>query len=266
MRTRFKQRREHRKLNKVRSAIWSFFLKGSRHFQPVFGITHHSRLLKQQKLSWFCAKIISILFSRFSMLPNNFHLIRLNLISANIKTYLIKHNRVQELKFFYGRVLDKMFKVFVAGCEVFYRKRTFFRHYGSVNSFKKVLRFRSSLISVLESRLISVVWRGFFRSSMISAQNLIIFGSVKVGGQLVTKANFMLKPGNLVKLVKGSWYTSQFNEEVGILDLISFRVPSPHLEIRFALSYALFLYKPFDSELRFPFYPKIHFVRSFYFQ
>jgi ribosomal protein S4 len=269
MATRLLQRREHRKLNNVRSVIWNAFLKKqvNGQFKPVFGITHHKRLLKQQKSSWFCAKWVSLVFARFAVLPNNSYVLRCRQISTVIKTYFIKHRRVQELKEFYGSVLNKVFSVFVVGCSAFYRKQVFFKHSYFINSLKKTLSLGRSLVSLLECRLAFVLWRSFFSTSVISANKVVVFGMVKVMGLFVTKASFLLKPGNSVVVVaNANWFASEFINSTGVWEKLSFRVPLPHLEVSFALYSVIFLYKPFDLELRFSFAPKTLFVRSFYFQ
>jgi ribosomal protein S2 len=268
MATRLLQRREHRKLNRVRSIIWKSFLKnqGNDQFKGVFGITHHRRLLKQQKSSWFCAKWISLVFAQFAVLPNNVYFLRCAQISSVIKTYFRQHKRVQELKAFYGFILGKALNSFVLGCNSIYQKQSFFKHIYFINSFKKVLSLRRSLVSLLESRLSSVIWRSFFSASVISAHKLVVFGSVKVSGLFVTKPSFLLKPGNLVVLVNLCWFVAQFNQHFEEWNKLCFRIPLPHLEVSFALRSVIFLYKPFDVELRFPFSPKIILVRSFYFQ
>jgi ribosomal protein S4 len=261
-----RKRREHRKLNKIRLVIWQFLLKGkgSRHLQPIFGVSHHRRLLKQRKLSWFCAKWVRMLFARFSIIPNNSYLLRSGQISTVIKTYFIKHQSVQEFKAFYGQILSRTFKVFVKGCSTFYNKLFFFKHLNLVDTFKKVLSFRSSLVSVLESRLATVVWRRFFRSSINRAHKLIVFGKIKVNKKFITKASFLLNSGRQIFVVKHCWFSFQFLKNSGVWHLLPFRIPSPHLEVSFSLYIIFFLYKPYDTELGFPFFPKLHFVRSFY--
>jgi ribosomal protein S4 len=268
MATRLVQRREHRKLNNVRSVIWNAFLKKqvNRQFKPVFGITHHRRLLKQQKATWFFAKWVSLVFSQFAVLPNNTYILRCRQISTVIKTYFIEHRRVQELKVFYGSILSKVFSGFVLGCGNIYRKQIFFKHSYFINSLKKTLSLGSSLVRVLECRVVSVLWRRFFCARVISAHKLVVFGGVKVIGSFVTKASFLLKPGNLVAVVNLGWFVGEFRQHSVIWQKLSFRTPLPHLEVSFALHCVIFLYKPFDLELRFPFAPKTLFVRSFYFQ
>jgi ribosomal protein S4 len=268
MATRLLQRREHRKLNTVRSIIWHSFLKNQSNgsFKPVFGITHHSRLLKQQKSSWFCAKWVSLVFAQFAMLPNNFYMLRCCHIRTVIKTYFIKHNRTQELKIFYGAILSRIFRVFIVGCGMFYSKQSFFKHIYFINRFKKTLSLGSSLISVLESRLCSVLWRAFFRASLIRAHKLIVFGRVKVGGFFITKPSFLLKPGNFVAVANSSWFVTQFTQSFEEWSKLCFRIPLSHLEVSFAICTIIFLYKPFDVEVSFPFSVKTFYARSFYFQ
>jgi ribosomal protein S4 len=252
----------------VRSDIWNFFLKRQSNvqFQPVFGITHHSRLLQQKKISWFCAKWITLLFVRLAVLPNSTQSLRNSQITTIIKTYFIKHRSVQELKTFYGYLLESTFSTFVVGCGSFYNIQPLFKHLYLVGSFKKVLSLGSSLVRVLEARLTSVIWRSFFRSSIIIARKLIIFGCIKVNNQFVTKAIFLLTAGNCVIVVNNNLFVTKSVKNPRIWNLLIFRTPPAHLEVSFAISTIIFLYKPFDTELRFPFYPKLFFVRSFYLQ
>jgi hypothetical protein len=268
MATRLLQRREHRKLNRVRSVIWNSFLKNQTNgqFKPVFGITHHRRLLKQQKSSWFCAKWVSLVFAQFAVLPNNTYTLRCCHITTVIKTYFIKHKRVQELKAFYGCILSRVFRGFIISCRTFYSKQPVFKHFDFISRFKKTLSLGSSLVSVLESRLSSVLWRRFFRASITRSHKLIVFGRVKVIGRFITKPSFLLKPGNFVEVVKMNWFDGQFIRHFAEWSKLCFRIPLPHLEVSFAIRTIIFLYKPFDVEVSFPFAPKTFYVRSFYFQ
>jgi hypothetical protein len=266
MATNLLQRREHRKLNKVRSAIWNSFLskQRSKRFNPVYCITHHRRLFKQNKSTWFCAKCISLAFAVFSVMPNSLYVLRCSQISSVLKRYFIKHQRVQNLKFFYGLILRKVFSSFVGGCSAFYRKQVFFKNVLFIRRLKKTMRLRSSLVSALESRLASVIWRGFFTASIVSAQQLIVFGCVKVIGVFTTKASFLLSSGNNVTLINSSWFVDEFILRYDVWFRLPFRIPLPHLEVSFAICTIIFLYKPFDVESRFSFSPKLLFVRSFY--
>ena len=266
MATHLLQRREHRKLNKVRSAIWNVFLgkQRSKRLRPVYSITHHSRLLKQNKLTWFCSKCISLAFAVFSVMPNNLYVLRCRQITSVIKRYLIKHNRAQDLKAFYGLILSKVLSVFVGGCSAFYRKQVFFKNTCFIDSLKKTLSLGSSLVSFLESRLASVIWRSFFRASIISAHQLVVFGCVKVIGVFTTKPSFILKGGNRVALINSRWFVDEFIQHHQVWFSLPFRIPLPHLEVSFSIRTIIFLYKPFDVELRFSFSPKLLLVRSFY--
>lgn len=268
MATRLTNRREHRKLNRLRASIWNFSLKrqvSNRPFQPVVGITHHRRLLLQIKLSWFCAKCLRLLLARFSTLPNKASTFRITKVVSTIKTYFIKHSRLQEFKTFYGHILNSTFRSFVVGCGTLYNKQFTYKK-SNVGNLKKILRISSSLVSTLECRLVSVIWRSFFSSSILTAHQIVVFGAIKVNNKFVTKAAFLLEAGNFVVSNACTWFSMQLESKQKIWNLLPFRTPSAHLEVSFVISTIMFLYKPFDVELRFPFSPKLFFIRSFYFQ
>jgi small subunit ribosomal protein S4 len=87
------------------------------------------------------------------------------------------------------------------------------------------------LLFSLESRLDSTLYRSYFVSSLASARQLITHGSVLVNNKKVTKNNFLLKQGDLIRISENA----ERRVKTNILNAIFWPLPPVHLEINFKI-------------------------------
>ena len=118
-----------------------------------------------------------------------------------ISEYGLQLKEKQKLKFIYG-VLEKQF-----------------RHYFSIAE-KMEGKAGDNLITVLESRLDSVVYRMGLALTRREARQLVVHSHYTVNGKKVNIPSYLVKPGDVIKVKAKSQNSPKFKEikemEVGI--------------------------------------------------
>ncbi|MGJ3230643.1 MAG: 30S ribosomal protein S4 [Oceanicaulis sp.] len=88
----------------------------------------------------------------------------------------------QKLKGYYGNITEKQFK------------RTY------TEAMRRKGNTAENLIGLLESRLDAIVYRAKFVPTVFAARQFVNHGHVKVNGQKVNIASYMVKPGDVVEV------------------------------------------------------------------
>lgn len=189
---------------------------------------------------------------------------------------------VKQLKLFYGGLKDNQLRKLVHRTEQVYSSRLRRRTSKEGRSLlaKRSLRAKSSLVRVLESRLQTAVWRRMLCRSIFRSRQAISHGKVKVNGKVVRQCSYDLKPGDLVELGKyrhiqdaevGSKLPSRWVAEIKgdlgrkkLWEQLPFRCPPAHLEVRLQKGVFVFAYRPYTSEVMFPFRLDVAAVRNYY--
>jgi len=112
-----------------------------------------------------------------------------------------------------------------------------------------------NFISIMESRLSTVLVRAGFCSNAVRSRQLIGHGGVLLNGRTVNKFNVILGIGDMVQL---KMHSSHF-QFVGI------GYPSPYMEVSFSMGALIFFKFPSLEEVFYPFEILISDLISFYY-
>ncbi len=113
--------------------------------------------------------------------------------SGKMSEYGIQLREKQKVKRIYG-VLEKQF-----------------RHYFEIAERKQGVT-GENLISLLESRLDNIVYRMGFANSRKEARQLILHNHFHIDDKKVNIASYLVKPGQVIKVVDGSKKSPKFEE------------------------------------------------------
>lgn len=187
---------------------------------------------------------------------------------------------VKQVKLFYGGLKDHQLSNVVNRTEQAYRSRLRQRNSlrGRLSLAERRLRAKSSLVRVLERRLQTALWRRMLCRRIFRRRQAISHGKVKVNGKVIRQCSFELRPGDLVELVnyrssekEGQRIDSRWMREVkedlrraSLWKQLPFRCPPGHLEVRLQKGLFVFCYRPYTSEVMFPFTLDVRAVRNFY--
>ena len=145
---------------------------------------------KWQHLTFFLRRLQQRRKKNFRIYDlNKYHLPKF-FNSFKRKHKLILHNK-KKISLFYGNLLNKYLK---KKSEVAIKIKK--------KNLKKLINHNTFLISLLEQRLDTILYRSHFATSMRNAKQLILHKHVKVNNYVVTNSSYIIKQGDFIKLNK----------------------------------------------------------------
>lgn len=126
------------------------------------------------------------------------------------------------------------------------------------NSINKIGNTADLIISTLESRLLSVVFKAGFTNSIFTARQMIAHKHIKVNGKVCNIKSRLLKEGDVITLVEESPFKLKVQDS-----LKAHKAPS-YLVIDSEKAFVKFSKKPSLLEVKFPFELQINHIIEYY--
>ena len=150
---------------------------------------------------------------------------------VTLSEYAIRLQAKQKLKKYYGNITEKQFYNL-------YKKAS--NHKGKVGE---------SLITLLERRLDSVIYRMNFVPTFHAARQLINHGHILVNGRKVNIPSYLLREGDIIEVTKKFHPTIRKNI-LNCLESKHIIIDSPsYLEVNYKIMSGIFLYTPSIKEI-----------------
>jgi small subunit ribosomal protein S4 len=150
----------------------------------------------------------------------------------------------------------------VSKYEFLYKLRKFYsniskKQFNNLNKNNNLLNINNKfnihskyLLTLLEKRLDSFIYRINWTSSFFSARQLISHGHVLVNGQLITNSSHLLNIGDKVEIKKKSF---NFVKNLIISNLNSIYINSPsYIEVNYDILTAIFINNPHSNYIPYP--------------
>lgn len=163
----------------------------------------------------------------------------------NIKQKKFFENKPEKLKDFYKKRLHTKQQLrYFYGCIQEYKIKNKYKFFKK-NKKGYILSF---LITHLESRLDTVIFRLGLAKSIFHAKQLISLGFIFVNNQKITFSNYELKKGDYI-------HSKSF--------FVQKRKIPKYLEINYRMKSAIFLKKPSFNDIKYPFYIKTDYINEY---